>query len=69
MKWGNHGAKRAKTHVICTIGPACRSPKKIEALIAAGMNVARLHFSYSGQKEHAEISGEYGTRRANWAEK
>jgi pyruvate kinase len=43
-----------RTQIICTIGPACRSPEKIAALIKAGMDIARLHFSYAGQEEHAE---------------
>lgn len=43
-----------RTKVICTIGPACRSPKKLLELIRSGMDVARLHFSYGDQTEHAE---------------
>ena len=56
-----------KTKIVCTIGPASRSPEKIEALIGAGMNVARLNFSHGTQDEHAEnirrireISGRMG---------
>lgn len=41
-----------RTAVICTIGPASRTPRKLISLIEAGMNVARLHFSYADQKEH-----------------
>jgi len=40
--------------VFCTVGPACRSPKKLLELIQGGMDVARLHFSYGDQTEHAE---------------
>lgn len=43
-----------KTKIVCTIGPASRSPEKIEALIEAGMNVARLNFSHGSQDEHLE---------------
>lgn len=43
-----------RTKIVCTIGPACRSQKKLVELIEAGMDVARLHFSYADQAEHAE---------------
>jgi len=43
-----------KTKIVCTIGPASRDYEKIEALINAGMNVARLNFSHGNQDEHAE---------------
>ena len=56
-----------KTKIVCTIGPASRDPEKIEALIKAGMNVARLNFSHGSLDEHAEnierireISGRLG---------
>ena len=44
--------KRRKTKIVCTIGPASESPQILEALIKAGMNVARLNFSYGTQEEH-----------------
>lgn len=47
-------ATTRRTKVICTIGPASRSPKKLLGLIDAGMDIARLHFSYGDQTEHAE---------------
>jgi pyruvate kinase len=45
---------KKRTQLVCTIGPASRSAKKIEALVRAGMDVARLHCSYADQKEMAE---------------
>ena len=43
-----------KTKIVCTIGPASRDYDRIEGLIKAGMNVARLNFSHGSQDEHAE---------------
>jgi pyruvate kinase len=44
--------KSRKTKIVCTIGPASESPQTLEALIKAGMNVARLNFSHGTQAEH-----------------
>nr|WP_293672810.1 pyruvate kinase [Thiolapillus sp.] len=33
-----------KTKIVATIGPASAAPEKMEALLLAGMNVARLNF-------------------------
>lgn len=44
--------RRAK--IICTLGPASDSPEALDALIAAGMDVARLNFSHGSHEEHAE---------------
>ena len=41
-----------KTKIVCTIGPASRSPEVLEELIRNGMNVARLNFSFSTATEH-----------------
>ena len=44
--------KQRKTKIVCTIGPASESSQIIEAVIQAGMNVARLNFSHGTQEEH-----------------
>ena len=41
-----------KTKIVCTLGPATSSADAIEALIKAGMNVARLNFSHGTREEH-----------------
>src|ERR1700738_1883928 len=37
--------------IVCTIGPACRSPRMIERLLRAGMDVARLNFSHGSHPD------------------
>src|SRR3984893_3925833 len=40
--------------IVCTIGPATRSPRMIDRLLHAGMDVARLNFSHGTHEEHAK---------------
>src|SRR5258708_12607094 len=40
--------------IVCTIGPASRSPRIIVRLLRAGMDVARLNFSHGSHANHAE---------------
>ena len=44
-------ARRAK--IVCTLGPATDNPEVLAALLAAGMDVARLNFSHGTHLEHA----------------
>jgi pyruvate kinase len=44
---------RRRTRIVCTIGPAI-TRELFPALLAAGLNVARLNFSHGTQAEHQE---------------
>jgi pyruvate kinase len=43
-------SRRAK--IVCTLGPATASDEGIAALVAAGMDVARLNFSHGDHADH-----------------
>jgi pyruvate kinase len=45
---------RRRTKIVATIGPASREPETLRAMIAAGMDVARLNFSHGSRELHAE---------------
>ena len=45
-------ARRAK--LVCTLGPATQSPEAVAALVAAGMDVARVNFSHGKPEEHRQ---------------
>src|SRR5438128_2509543 len=46
--------RQRRTKIVATIGPASDSPEQLAALIAAGMDAARLNFSHGTREEHAE---------------
>ena len=46
-----------RTKIVCTLGPASESPETIEALIDAGMNVARINMSHGTNERHARMMG------------
>ncbi|NLY63526.1 MAG: pyruvate kinase [Alcaligenaceae bacterium] len=41
-----------RTKIVATLGPATHTEEQIEAMILAGMNVARLNFSHGSAQEH-----------------
>ncbi len=42
-----------RTKIVATLGPASSSPEAVRALVAAGMDAARLNFSHGSHPEHA----------------
>jgi pyruvate kinase len=47
---GLPAVRRAK--IVCTLGPGSRSPKMVDRLMQAGMDVVRLNFSHGTPEEH-----------------
>lgn len=41
-----------KTKIVCTLGPSSRDEETMEAMLMAGMNVARLNFSHGTHEDH-----------------
>src|SRR5690606_29746196 len=46
--------RRAK--IVCTLGPASNTKERIAALVAAGMDCARLNFSHGTHADHAAVA-------------
>jgi pyruvate kinase len=44
-----------RTKIVCTLGPAVASVEGVRALIAAGMDVARLNFSHGSHDDHRRM--------------
>jgi pyruvate kinase len=50
---GSGRAPLRRTKIVCTIGPASEAQETLDALVAAGMDGARLNFSHGTHEEHA----------------
>ena len=50
----NMKSSRRMTKIICTISPQVNKVEMLVNLLDAGMNIARLDFSYGDYDEHAE---------------
>ncbi|WP_091617746.1 pyruvate kinase [Amycolatopsis saalfeldensis] len=46
-------SRRAK--IVCTLGPATSTPEKMQALVDAGMDVARMNFSHGSHSDHKQV--------------
>ena len=44
-----------RTKIIATVGPACRHPEGLAALIEAGANIFRLNMAHGEIAHHAEV--------------
>ncbi|SEP03605.1 pyruvate kinase [Paenibacillus sp. OV219] len=43
-----------KTAIVCTMGPACMAAEKLEGMLKAGMNIARLNLAHGELDDHRE---------------
>ena len=55
-----------KTKIVCTIGPSTDAPGVLEAMLRAGMNVARFNFSHGSYEEHAARMQAVRDRKFGW---
>jgi len=54
-----------KTKIVCTLGPASAKEEVMEAMLKAGMNVARLNFSHGTHEGHGETIDTFRRVRDN----
>lgn len=44
-----------RVKIVCTMGPATKSPERMLGLVEAGMDVARMNFSHDTRESHREV--------------
>jgi len=52
VKERNDGLQNRRAKIVCTLGPATDTLEQVTALVAAGMNVARLNMSHGDHVDH-----------------
>src|SRR4051812_20292674 len=45
--------RQPRTKIVCTLGPATSTRETIDALMGAGLDVARINFSHGTHEQHA----------------
>jgi len=45
-----------RTKIVATIGPSCDTPERLQTLIEAGIDVARVNYSHGNRDRHAELT-------------
>src|SRR5689334_2891522 len=45
---------RARTKIVATVGPACRKPDELAALVHAGVDVFRLNMAHADREVHQQ---------------
>jgi len=50
-----HASSRRKVKIVCTLGPSSNTQDKIESLIRAGLDTARLNFSHGTHEVHRNL--------------
>jgi pyruvate kinase len=53
-RYPSHVDSDRRTKIVATLGPASDSPEQLRALVAAGMDAARLNLSHGSHEDHAE---------------
>ncbi len=49
---GGKGSAFRRTRIVATLGPASQTPEVVEALLSAGVDVARVNFSHGTRADH-----------------